>query len=337
MRMNIFEQAVNIQISHYYQDLPRKICANLKNLTMKGNQINLRSIKLLLMFCLFISCHEKKDFLSGPSAYLGQKPPGDVPEIFAKGMLVDSGIVLGRVSFSKDGSEFYYTYARHWFDNQGTGTKEIRFDGTRWQKPVTIGENVVNPAISPDGQTIYLGGPGGQVWVTRRSDTGWSVPEVWLEKEYGLYNFQPTLSNNFYTGSNAHSGHKNDFSTYDFCRFQIFGKDTIISSLGPTINTAAFDGDFFIAPDESYMIISAKETKTYECELWISFQTNEGKWSQPQSLGPAINDGLAHRFGEYVSPDGKYLFYTKGTSEEDCHFYWVRFDGLLKKLKERIQ
>ena len=52
----------------------------------------------------------------------------------------------------------------------------------------------------------------------------------------------------------------------------------------------------------------------------------------PQSLGDKINAGPAHRFGQYVSPDGKYLFYTKGTGEKDCNFYWVRFDGLLKKL-----
>jgi len=91
--------------------------------------------------------------------------------------------------------------------------------------------------------------------------------------------------------------------------------------LGKTINTPAFDGDFFIASDESYIIISAKETPTYESELWISFRKKDKTWSNPQSLGDKINKGLAHRFGQYVTPDGKYLFYTKGTSEEDCNFY----------------
>ncbi len=99
------------------------------------------------------------------------------------------------------------------------------------------------------------------------------------------------------------------------------------------MNTPAFDGDFYIAPDESYIIISAKETKTYECELWISFKKKNNTWSDPKSLGPLINKGLAHRFGQYVSPDGKYLFYTKGTGEADCNFYWVRFDTLLKRLR----
>ncbi|WP_431214054.1 ChbG/HpnK family deacetylase [Puia sp. P3] len=54
-----------------------------------------------------------------------------------------------------------------------------------------------------------------------------------------------------------------------------------------------------------------------------------------RSLGPLINDGVAHRWGEYVSPEGKYPFYSRGTSPKDCHVYWVRFDTLLKKLTPR--
>jgi hypothetical protein len=34
-----------------------------------------------------------------------------------------------------------------------------------------------------------------------------------------------------------------------------------------------------------------------------------------------------------VRPDGKYLFYSRGTSAKDCALYWVRFDKLLKKLR----
>ena len=53
------------------------------------------------------------------------------------------------------------------------------------------------------------------------------------------------------------------------------------------------------------------------------------------SLGPKINDGLAHRWGQLVTPDGKYLFYCRGTSEKDCAVYWVRFDKLLASLRPK--
>ena len=297
----------------------------------------LKIVKPCFVFILsinfIISACAQKSFLNSRDAYLAQIPPGDTPTIFAPGILVDSGIVLGKVVFSKDGKSFYYSFARHWFDRNGSGTKEIRFDGKIWLKPQVIAENITNPAFSPNETKLYLGGSGSQVWVLNKRDQGWSKPQLWLQKNFGLYNFQEANSGTFYVGSNGTQGSKGDYSTYDFCKMTINGKDTTISSLGTAINTPAFDGDFFIAPDESYIIISAKETPTYECELWISFKQADGAWSSPRSLGSKINDGPAHRFGQYVSPDGKYLFYTRGTGEQDCNIYWVRFDTLLKKLK----
>lgn len=287
----------------------------------------------LAMFMIIHPAAAQQKLWGTKNAYLGQQPPGDEPEIFGQGLLKDSGIVLGKVSFSKDGNAFYYSYARHWFDSEGSGTKEIRFDGKKWQKPIAIAPNLTNPALSPDEQNMYLGAPNGQVWLMKRYEAGWSTPMLWMEKPYGLYNFQQANSGTFYTGSNGTQGSKKDWSTYDFCNLNIHHHDTIITSLGPVINTPGFDGDFFIAPDESYIIISAKETPDYQSELWISFRKKDGSWSAPVSLGDKINNGPAHRFGQYVTPDGKYLIYTKGTSETDCNLYWVRFDTLLKKLR----
>lgn len=42
-----------------------------------------------------------------------------------------------------------------------------------------------------------------------------------------------------------------------------------------------------------------------------------------------------HRWGAYVTPDSKYLFYTRGTSAKDSAIYWVRFDTLLESLRPK--
>jgi hypothetical protein len=81
------------------------------------------------------------------------------------------------------------------------------------------------------------------------------------------------------------------------------------------------------------MIISAREEKDFTCKLYISFHKSDGSWTNPKSLGPLINEGEAHRFGQYVTPDNRYLFYTHGTSPKDCTIYWVRFDNLLNALR----
>ena len=290
-------------------------------------------------FTNIVSAQSKaaEDFWNSRNAYLGQQPPGDIPLVFGDGLLADSGIVLGRVAFSKDGRTFYYGFARHWFSFEGTGVKQIHYDGQHWGLPQIIAHNVGTPTLSIDETKLYFGGKRSAVLVSEKTGDGWSAPVAWPQTKYALYNFMPTNSGAFYAGSNGNAGDIKNYSTYDFCKLTINGADTSIVSLGSPLNTAGFDGDFYIAPDESYIIISAKETPTFECELWISFRHSNGTWTNPVSLGDHINTGLAHRFGQYVSPDGKYLFYTKGTNEKDCHFYWVRFDTLLAKLKMAVR
>jgi hypothetical protein len=46
--------------------------------------------------------------------------------------------------------------------------------------------------------------------------------------------------------------------------------------------------------------------------------------------------GLIHglgRWGEYVTSNNKYLFYSYDHGPEDCAIYWVRFDDLLEDLR----
>ncbi|AKD53676.1 putative Ig domain-containing protein [Spirosoma radiotolerans] len=276
----------------------------------------------------------KSTFWTSANAYFGQTPPSELPQPFAPAMLVDSGIVMGSVVFSKNGREFYYGYAQSWTSRVNSGIKKRVFDGHRWSQPILIAETLNSPTLSPDENILYAGGRASQVWRALKTNGDWHTPVVWLGKPYGLYNFKPTNSGVFYVGSNGHQGSKADFTTYDICTLTMSKTDTVIQSLGIPVNTNGFEGDFYIAPDESYLILSANETPTFDSELYISFRKADKTWTNPKSLGPAINDGLAHRFGQTVTPDNKYLIYTKGTSEKDCKLYWIRFDRLLKRLKQ---
>jgi hypothetical protein len=283
--------------------------------------------------------HAQSKFWKSKDAYLGQKPPSDTPQIFDHNLLTQRDTFpMGRVAFSDDGKEFYYATNINWSSNKDMRVRYLKYEQGKWNGPFVLNALYQAPTFSVDNKTLYLSGGKSDgkhsfVWQSKRTGNGWTEPIVYLMKDYGLYNFMPTLSGVCYVGSNANQGDRKDFSTYDICTLTMKGKDTVIQSLGAPINTPGFDGDFYIASDESYMIVSAKETKTFECELYISFHKPDNSWTDPVSLGPLINDGVAHRWGEYVTPDGKYLFYTKGTSPADCQVYWVRFDTLLKQLK----
>ncbi len=278
----------------------------------------------------------QKGIWDSPAACLGQADPGDTPRVFASGMLSDTGFFpMDRSAFSPDGTEFYYCVNNAWFSSKNLTVKVFRYDGKKWNGPSLLNEHFYAPVFSPDGNTLYfMGGKGiGEVWQSHRAGSGWTDPALYVRRDYGMYDFMPVSSGGGYAGSNGGKGNIRDFKTYDICRFTTRMGDTVIRSLGPPLNTPGFDGDFFIAKDESYMVISAKEQPDFECELYISYRKSDGTWTNPKSLGPLINDGPAHRWGEYVTPDNKYLIYSHGHSEKDCALYWVRFDGLLEKLK----
>jgi len=272
------------------------------------------------------------NFWNSPQAYLGQKPPGNIPEKFAASIINDSPYFsMDRSAFSLDGKEFYYVRNNTWFSTKDETIQEYKFDGNKWAGPTVVTPLYYAPAFSSDGNTLYFEGGGkGRVLQSHRTANGWGPVDTFIRRDYGLYDFMPVKSGNAYAASNI-NGPVSNYNCYDICI--IPRGDTMIHTLGKPINTPGFDGDFYIAPDESYMVLSAKEQPDFECQLYISYHKKDGSWTNPKSLGEQVNNDMAHRWGEYVTPDNKYLFYSYGHSPKDCAIYWVRFDNLLETLK----
>lgn len=302
--------------------------------------------KLLAAACVLYSCSTKpkqgdntadqQNFLATAQAYLDQPVPGDTRQKFNPPHMVDSGyFAMGRIAFSADGKEFYYGCNNQWFNNDNQKLNYFYFDSATnsWQGPKLVGKYLSQRTLWAGDQLLFV--IDSTVEQLKRTVTGWGAPQPFIKRNYELYNFMPVNSGRFYTGSNGAWGKAGDMSAWRFAVMPADIKDTSIKNLGEPLNAPGFNGDFYIAPDETYMIVSAKETRDFECELWISFNKGNDVWTTPLSLGDAINHSHAHRFGQYVSPGGKYLFYTKGTSDKDCGLYWVRFDNLLQKLKKQ--
>jgi hypothetical protein len=269
-------------------------------------------------------------FWNSRNAYLGQALPGDTPKVFAPGLLAGKGeFSANRTAISADGKEIYFCTNTTWANDNDLKVKYFKYNGKKWIGPILLNKYLEAAAFSPDDKTLYFTSDdtANVVFRSTRTKTGWGPTTRYLVRNYVMYDFMPARNGNKYVASNG---------TWKEMRFSMMpasDADTSIKNLGPPLNAPGFNGDFFIAPDESYMIISTKETRHFECELYISFRKKDKTWTTPKSLGPLVNDGTAHRYGQYVSPDGKYLFYTRGESPKDCAIYWVRFDRLLKKLK----
>ena len=207
-----------------------------------------------------------------PKAFLGQVPPSDIPKVFAPGLLVDTGTVaMGRVAFSKDGNEFYYTQDDSWNSLEHAQIKLIRFADHNWSKPIIVNQQFISPTFSMDGNVLYFRkGNMKNVWQSHLTGDSWSAPSALIEKNVGVYDFMPTRSANYYAGSDPDPEDVKNGITYAFGVLTISNGNIKAKSLGRPLNETGFNGDLYIAPDESYTIVSAKETKTFESELYIS-------------------------------------------------------------------
>jgi Tol biopolymer transport system component len=80
----------------------------------------------------------------------------------------------------------------------------------------------------------------------------------------------------------------------------------------------------FVAPDESYLVFSSNRSGSLDeyGDIYICFRNTDQSWSEAISLGETINTSQQERFPA-ISPDGKYLFFTRWTPDYDEDVFWV--------------
>jgi hypothetical protein len=182
----------------------------------------------------------------------------------------------------------------------------------------------VDMAFSRDGRELYFLGqyPNGEagldVWVTRRLDGAWSaaqpVPSPVSTEANEIYPVVVADGSLYFT-SNRPGGLAQAGS--DLYRAQRLADGTFGApvNVGPPVNSEHGVGDTFVAPDESYMILSSRRPGGYGSgDLYFSFRQADGGWGEPINLGPEVNsEGL--EYCPMVTPDGRYLFFSRRRSE----------------------
>lgn len=278
---------------------------------------------IALAFLLFRSNAVFAQTIPNDSLYLGQTPPGTTPKVF-KLPVAENSFVAERIAISNDGRNIFYQELDGYTELDGkphTGrSKYISYTDGKWSGPKILFEEFSGPAFSITGDTLYLQGKSWQAYYTVKNGNGWSVPKKFTTKLKYSHYLQVTKKGNYYASSNP----ANTLGGLDRCRINIQGSDTTVTSMGKPINTDKHDFDFFIARDESYIIIANENA------LSICYRKKDGSWTNPKNLGNLINFGLAS-WGPYVTDDNKYLFYTTGTKADysDTGIYWVNIAGII--------
>ncbi|MBN1272897.1 MAG: PD40 domain-containing protein [Candidatus Aminicenantes bacterium] len=255
----------------------------------------------LFIIFSFTGSDQKENFpvLKGP--YLGQKPPGKTPELFAPG-IISTCTQHSSVYFSRDGKEVYFSrlYPR---------PPVIMYmceENGQWTSPRIVCEGLT-PGLAPDGKTVFFSSskPNWKLWRMQKIPEGWTEPRILPHH----INFQRRQDTPYVTAD----------GTLYFC--SMFGKaDGIYRArfkngeytLPERIEYGISDehGNFcpYISPDEKYLIFSSTRPGYGITDLYISFHNEDGSWTQPKNLGPKINTSAKEAF-PFVSFDGKYFFF----------------------------
>ena len=261
------------------------------------------------------------------SMYLGQALPGNTPKVFnlptAKGLRA-----CERISISSNGKEIYFGE----LDGYPPGNfrvKCMKYLENKWQGPFTVFEEYIAPRLSSDDSILYLQNSNMVTFYSTRTDTGWSTPKRLLPQNLHSHYFQKsnfsTYASSYYDGSPTDG---------NICKLLIVNSDTVLQSLGSPLNNQDQENDFYIAPDESYILFS-RNPANQAGDIYLSYKKPNGKWTNPKKLDkPYSLSGANWEYGEYVSHDGKYLFFTRGGNLMNSYYtYWVKIDNVIDSLR----
>lgn len=273
---------------------------------------------LILVFALFLNaCNTKKQSTKDNDAqilektYLGQKPPGLIPELFAPD-IIKTAHREAEAAFTPDLKEFYFRRRGGKYKNNTLVV--VQFKDDRWTESV-VPPRAGEPVISPDGKILHLGKK-----YREKTNTGWSevksLGPMFDNKEYGIMRFS----------ASANGTYVFDDYTIDVIRISKLkdGKREEPKLFGKNINTGKWTAHPFIAPDESYLIWDSEREGGYgKSDLYISFKQKDGSWGTAINLGDKINTaGASEAYGS-VTSDGKYFFFHRSYGGDTGDIFWV--------------
>lgn len=269
------------------------------------------SMQSTFVFCQTV----QNDFpvLKGP--YLGQTPPGKIPELFASGFI--SNDVHDSPNFSLDEKEFF-------LGTMSEGIKYYKIIDGKWldqgSLPFRQPEICNGIFLSPSGKRIYF-----------------------LSYENGDENFYYVEKDGFrWSEMKSLGDDANSFKTH--WQFSTSKNENLYFPVEDNIMVSVFDGKKhlkpvylktennenlkgttpYIAPDESYLIYSIRKIASDKfSDLFISYRLENNRWTNPIDLGPDINCRDKFDLCPIISPNGKYMFFISRRLSSRFQVFWV--------------
>ncbi len=259
---------------------------------------------------------------SGP--YLGQTPPGLEPEIFAKG-LVSTGLNERDIMISPDGKTIYYGVMA-----SGLVTVLVtRQESGRWTEPTTAGFHrdkdhaCFEPALSADGETVFF--LSNQAAPGQEEKGGWSNQNIFRCRiEKGIWSPPEALPAPVTSAAAEYFPSVAADGTLYFTREDTDGQPFLWSAeprrdgfaepvrLPAVVNIGTGCYNAFVAPDESFLVLCVKghPDNLGKADYWISTRGPDNRWQPARNMGELFNGPGTRASSAFLSPDGKYFFFS---------------------------
>ncbi|TPH13419.1 PD40 domain-containing protein [Litorilituus lipolyticus] len=281
----------------------------------------------VLAFCNPSYSQTEFPVLKGP--YLGQKPPGLIPQLFAPGIVSINGRYDFGISFSPNLDEIYFSA------QPKEGTASIYFSKIESKKWTTVQKanftqgvkaGEMEPFVRADGKRIYFTGYSAdfsneEIWYVDRIDNGWSV----ATKLDSPINDDAVM--NLTQAKNGDVFYDNRSKRKMYSSVNKMGEFPKVHEVD--VNTGSHP---FIAASQDYLLVQAqnKEDEKSHSDIYVYFKEKDGTWTNPINLGKAVNTDFHERVPG-VTPDGKYLFFSRYNEEGGiANLYWVSTEVIEK-------
>jgi hypothetical protein len=257
------------------------------------------------------------------NTYLGQKQPGNTPELFAPSFVNTDSIEINAV-FNATYTELFFTriidekfviHHAELIDGNWTVPQPIQMYADKEANSVAI-----DPSITQDGNTMYFLGISPEerankakpnIYKSQKVGGKWQLASkvgypISTEEYAESYPVVVADGSLYFTSDRPDS-----FGKRDIYRAQYLGDGKFDNpvNIGPEVNSEKSERSTYVSADESILITA--NTYTDERGFAVSFKKN-GRWQTPSyfDLGePLAKDWIY--FCPYMSPDNKYFFFSK--------------------------
>lgn len=266
--------------------------------------------------------------LEGP--YLGQKPPGLIPEVFAPGIVSINGRYEHGISFSPDLDEVYFSANKK---DKETDVYFSKLQGEKWtpikKADFTKGKknDEMHPFVSFSDNKIYFTAYDSifsdeRIWYVDRLDNSWGDAKKLdspINDDLVFYSNAAKNGDLFYTSI---SKMKMYYAPNENGRY-------------PEVHELGIEYGIhgFISPSQDFLVVNARnkeDERRQDNDIYVYFKQKDGTWTKPINLGNTVNSNF-NETGPSITPDGKYLFFGRYNEEGGLsNFYWVSTEVINK-------